>query len=205
MPIPGKVAPDVRLPRVVATAALIAALASVVVPGLVGSRNPSAPLTIDAAAFEPVALDKAETTTTTNVASPAVATASRLDAWTILREPRPEQVAVAGPRAVVALPAADPIVRELWTYDPEISWYGPDDYGDRTACGVVVLQKDTIGVAHRSLPCGTRVTFKWEGKTVVTRVIDRGPYVPGRIFDLTHGACILIDHCWTGPIWYRIG
>jgi rare lipoprotein A (peptidoglycan hydrolase) len=49
------------------------------------------------------------------------------------------------------------------------------------------------------------VTFRHNGKTVVTRVIDRGPYVAGRIFDLTHGACVVIDHCFTGPIYYRIG
>lgn len=203
--IPGKVVADVRLPGVVAGAALIAALASVVVPGLVGSRTPSAPLGIDAAAFRPIALDQTRTSMTTNDSSPAIASASRLDAWTILRDPRPDQAATVSPRAQADLPVANPIVQELWTYDPEISWYGPGEYGDRTACGVVFLQRDTIGVAHRSLPCGTKVTFQWNGKTVVTQVIDRGPYVPDRIFDLTRGACAVIDHCWTGPIWYRIG
>ena len=124
----------------------------------------------------------------------------------MLREP---QVAAAGPgapRPAVRLPATKAIVRETWRLDPEISWYGPGFYGNRTACGVVVLQRETIGVAHRTLPCGTRVTFRYNGKTVVTRVIDRGPYVAGRIFDLTRGACAAINHCFTGGgVYYRIG
>ena len=194
----------VRLRRVVARAALISALASVVIPGLAGSRAPSAPGTIDPSAFRQVDLGPFATTTTPAL-DPANLSDGRLDAETVLREPQPLRVGLAAPRPQVNLPQARAIVRELWKYDPEISWYGPGFYGNRTACQVVTLEKDTIGVAHRTLPCGTRVTFKHNGKTVVTRVIDRGPYVPGRIFDLTHGACAVIDHCFTGPIWYRIG
>ncbi len=123
----------------------------------------------------------------------------------MLREPQPTRVGLDAPRPDVQLPAARAIIRDTWKYDPEISWYGPGFYGNRTACGVVVLERETIGVAHRTLPCGTRVTFRHNGKTVVTRVIDRGPYVPDRTFDLTRGACFVIDHCFTGPIWYQIG
>lgn len=124
----------------------------------------------------------------------------------MLREPQAAPAGTPAPRPIVKLPATKPIVRETWRLDPEISWYGPGFYGNRTACGVVVLQKDTIGVAHRTLPCGTRVTFRYNGKTVVTRVIDRGPYVAGRIFDLTRGACAAISHCFTGGgVYYRIG
>jgi rare lipoprotein A (peptidoglycan hydrolase) len=37
-------------------------------------------------------------------------------------------------------------------------------------------------------------------------VIDRGPYVQGRIWDMTHGLCVLLDHCFTGGgVYYRIG
>src|SRR4051794_13253463 len=55
------------------------------------------------------------------------------------------------------------------------TWYGPGFFGDRTACGER-LRRKTIGVAHRHLPCGTRVTLKYRGHYVRARVIDRGPY-----------------------------
>lgn len=97
-----------------------------------------------------------------------------------------------------------------WILDPEISFYGPGFYGRRTACGLA-LTKDLEGVAHRTLPCGTMVTFNWEGMTHTFPVVDRGPYVAGRIFDLTGGACMAFKddkhpkgHCFTGPINYRI-
>jgi Lytic transglycolase len=67
------------------------------------------------------------------------------------------------------------------------TWYGPGLYGNRTACGQV-LRPQTIGVAHRSLPCGTAVKFVYRGRQIVTRVIDRGPYSEGHAWDLTNGA-----------------
>ena len=54
----------------------------------------------------------------------------------------------------------------------------------RTACGTR-LGRQTIGVAHRHLPCGTRVTLKHRGRYVRARVIDRGPYTRGVRWDLT--------------------
>ena len=42
-----------------------------------------------------------------------------------------------------------------------------------------------MGVANRWLPCGTKVTFRYHGRTVNTRVIDRGPFAHGRDWDLT--------------------
>jgi hypothetical protein len=64
------------------------------------------------------------------------------------------------------------------------SWYGPGLYGNRLACGGR-LGYDTIGVAHKTLPCGARLTLRHRGRSVRVRVIDRGPYVGGREFDLT--------------------
>lgn len=61
---------------------------------------------------------------------------------------------------------------------------GPAAFGRRTACGGVI-RPDTVGVAHPTLPCGARVFITYRGQTVLTQVIDRGPYVPGRNFDLT--------------------
>ncbi len=64
------------------------------------------------------------------------------------------------------------------------SYYGPGLYGNGTACGRR-LTPSTIGVAHKTLPCGTRVTFRYHGRTATASVIDRGPYVAGREWDLT--------------------
>jgi rare lipoprotein A len=61
---------------------------------------------------------------------------------------------------------------------------GPGAFGKRTACGQV-LSPETKGVAHPVLPCGVAIYVTYGNKHVLTRVIDRGPYVPGRTFDLT--------------------
>jgi hypothetical protein len=65
-----------------------------------------------------------------------------------------------------------------------VSWYGPGFYGGRTACGGT-LGYGTLGVAHKTLPCGTKVTLRYRGHSVRVPVIDRGPYVGGREYDLT--------------------
>jgi rare lipoprotein A (peptidoglycan hydrolase) len=64
------------------------------------------------------------------------------------------------------------------------TWYGPGFYGNRTACGQR-LTTSTLGVAHRSLPCGTRVALRANGRSIVVPVIDRGPYARGVTYDLT--------------------
>jgi hypothetical protein len=206
-PITGTMGPDVRLPRVVACAALIAALASVVVPGSAGSRTPSAPGTIDPSTFRGVDLGQTSTTTTIPELDPATQSDGRLGANFVLLEPQ----AAAGPAALRPVPSLRPskaIVVEYWILDSNISWYGPGFYGNGGACGMIPggLTPDTVGVAHRTLPCGTRVTFRYNGRTVTTMVIDRGPYVAGRTWDMTHGLCALLNHCFTGGgVYYRIG
>jgi rare lipoprotein A (peptidoglycan hydrolase) len=73
----------------------------------------------------------------------------------------------------------------LRVYDPQkATWYGPGFWGNGTACGQT-LRSDTIGVAHRTLPCGTEVALLYQGRTIVVRVIDRGPYAHGAYWDLT--------------------
>lgn len=64
------------------------------------------------------------------------------------------------------------------------SYYGPGLYGNGVACGGTLLP-GTFGVAHKTLPCGTRVKLRYRGRTVTVPVIDRGPYVAGRDYDLT--------------------
>ena len=67
------------------------------------------------------------------------------------------------------------------------TWYGPGLYGNRTACGKR-LRRRTLGVAHKSLPCGTPVTFYRAGRFVTVPVIDRGPFRRGVAWDLTAAA-----------------
>src|SRR4029077_18025752 len=64
------------------------------------------------------------------------------------------------------------------------SYFGPGLYGGRTACGqtlTVTLQ----GVAHRTFPCGTLIHLAYAGSEVTVPVVDRGPVILSREFDLT--------------------
>jgi len=83
------------------------------------------------------------------------------------------------------------------------SWYGPGLYGNKTACGQT-LRATTIGVAHRSLPCGTMVKFVYQGNVVVAPVIDRGPYVKGRAWDLTAAAGEALQLDGVGTVRYAV-
>jgi peptidoglycan lytic transglycosylase len=75
--------------------------------------------------------------------------------------------------------------RKLTTYRlAGASYYGPGLYGNGVACGGTLLP-GTMGVANKTLPCGTKVKLRYHGRTVTVPVIDRGPYVAGRDYDLT--------------------
>ena len=65
------------------------------------------------------------------------------------------------------------------------SYYGPGLYGNRTACGLT-LTTTLQGVAHRTLPCGTLVHLKYGMNEVTIPVVDRGPTILSREFDLTY-------------------
>jgi hypothetical protein len=80
------------------------------------------------------------------------------------------------------------------------SWYGPGFIGGRTACGST-LSEGTMGVANKTLPCGTRVTFHYHGHTVRARVVDRGPYVAGREWDLAPAIKARLHFPSTGTVW----
>jgi peptidoglycan lytic transglycosylase len=73
-------------------------------------------------------------------------------------------------------------------YRPSLATlYGPGFYGRRTACGTV-LRHWTVGVANRTLPCGTPVAIYYQGQMMIVPVIDRGPYANGADWDLTMAA-----------------
>jgi len=79
------------------------------------------------------------------------------------------------------------------------SWYGPGLFGNKLGCGGR-LSPGSLGVAHKSLPCGTKVTFRHRGRTVRVRVIDRGPYVGGREYDLTAATARRLGFNGHGPV-----
>ena len=62
--------------------------------------------------------------------------------------------------------------------------YGPGFWGHRTACGQR-LQKTTLGVASRTLKCGTKVAVDYRGRELTVPVIDRGPFSGNATWDLT--------------------
>jgi hypothetical protein len=205
---------------VIAGIALMVILALVAVPGAVGheTTRPSVP----PEAFRPVVVDSAEGTVTTAL-DPANRSASVIDETATLVEPAQEPALRAG-RAAPAIGARGgslyvppPAPRVVATSSSRSvptsggwrtsgsSWYGPGFYGSGTACGQT-LTSTLVGVANRTLPCGTLVEFRnpSTGKVVAARRVDRGPYVSGRDWDLTVGLCRLLDHCFTAPIQWRL-
>ena len=89
-----------------------------------------------------------------------------------------------------------------WRYGGA-SWYGPGLWGNSTACGVT-LRPQTMGVAHKTLPCGTTVKFVYGGRSVVTQVIDRGPYTHGRAWDLTKAVSDALGFEGVGRVRYAV-
>ncbi|HTU97272.1 MAG TPA: septal ring lytic transglycosylase RlpA family protein [Solirubrobacteraceae bacterium] len=78
---------------------------------------------------------------------------------------------------------------------PELaSWY--EDAGN-TACGFHA----GLGVANRTLPCGTKVTFSYGGRTVNAVVDDRGPYAGGREWDLNQNTAAALGFAGVGTVW----
>jgi Putative peptidoglycan binding domain/Lytic transglycolase len=102
------------------------------------------------------------------------------------------QLAVDGIVGPQTRPALVALMRAL-----KATWYGPGFYGKRTACGGR-LDRGTLGVAHRTLPCGTRVTFYNGGHFVTVAVIDRGPFRRGVAWDLTAAAAKQLGFRSTG-------
>jgi rare lipoprotein A (peptidoglycan hydrolase) len=190
--------------------ALIAALAAVAVPGSVGSQGLSPEHPIDPALFRAVDVSwVAGTTTSTPTFDPSYRSAGALtDASTLFDPAQPPTAAPVRPNGGAVQPAAHVRTQSIaqWRLDGNVSWYGPGFYGNRTACGYA-LTESLRGVAHKTLPCGTKVTFRNpdNGRTVTARVVDRGPYVSGRQWDLTGGLCKALGHCYTGSIYWKLG
>ncbi len=193
---------------IVAIAALIAATALVVGPDTAGAREPSVAQTLGPTQFRAVTLVAPSDTPATTITTLDIAqrSAGWLGPATALAEAG-VTAEVAGARPPGPQPTVQPrqAPKNPWHYDGNVSWYGPGMYGWHTACGVI-LTKSIRGVASRTLPCGTLVTFRdpLSGRTATVPVIDRGPYVAGRTWDLSGGLCTYLDHCYTGSLDWRL-
>jgi rare lipoprotein A (peptidoglycan hydrolase) len=187
--------------------ALIAMFAAVAVPGPVGSWVPSPQRTpsVDLSASVEMVASVRGPVTTTRSFDPRARSAGALDQRSKLFEPdTANEPPRARPKATQPDASVRVVQRPRWRFDGNVSWYGPGFYGNRTACGLR-MSRSLIGVAHRTLPCGTKVSFKnpANGRVVTTRVVDRGPYVRGRQWDLTAGLCLALDHCYTGSLYWK--
>jgi rare lipoprotein A len=94
--------------------------------------------------------------------------------------------------------ASERSMGRLNVYRPVVaSWYGG---GGSLACGGW-LTSTTMGVANKTLPCGTLVTLRYDGHTVRVPVVDRGPYVAGREYDLTEATKRALGFEGVGEVW----
>ena len=109
-------------------------------------------------------------------------------------------VARLPPRPPVKRPPAAPLVQYGWA-----SWYGREFHG-RPTSGGEIYDMYQLTAAHRTLPLGTRVmvTHMKTGRSVLVRINDRGPFVEGRIIDLSYAAARNLDMINEGVIWAKV-
>jgi rare lipoprotein A len=117
-------------------------------------------------------------------------------------------VAAAGALASTggsAAPSAAPSASKARVHTSGIAtWFGPGFFGKQTACGQI-LTPSVIGVANRTLPCGTLVKVSYKGRALIVPVLDRGPYSHiGADWDLTAGAAQALSVTETVRIGTRI-
>src|SRR4051794_27507717 len=130
----------------------------------------------------------------TTVATATVAPDGAYDAtWTPIRAEKTTLRAIPGTQATTATRAAGAAGASSATLEgraltlyrrAKVTWYGPGFYGHKTACGQRMSRR-LLGVAHKTLPCGTLVDLYNNGRTVTVPVIDRGPFRRGTSYDLT--------------------
>src|SRR5689334_4888356 len=108
--------------------------------------------------------------------------------------PAPPQRSTSAKNNHEAPPAPHPSVSVGYTEEGKASWYGVPYHG-RPAADGEIYDMETLVAAHRVMPFNTwlEVTNLVNGKSVNVRVIDRGPFVGGRIIDLSHAAAREID------------
>lgn len=116
----------------------------------------------------------------------------------------PESANVVAPQPEVR---PDPTIRRRGkpTLVGAASWYGPGFHGEKTASGKI-FDQSRLTAAHKSLPLGSRVkvTNLNNGNSVVVEITDRGPFVRGRIIDLSESAARTLDMIDSGTAPVRI-
>jgi rare lipoprotein A (peptidoglycan hydrolase) len=154
------------------------------VGGRVGA-SAGTPVTVQLAGTDGRWTSVARTTTTRSGAFTTIWRPTQSGRFTLRALPTAATAATAGTSVAPTAPVT--------VYQTAIATeYGPQA-GDRTAkpeataCGPKVTAA-TLGVAHRTLPCGTLVEFFYRGRTVTVPVIDRGPYANHASWDLTYAA-----------------
>lgn len=116
-------------------------------------------------------------------------------------EPKPAPAPAAAAPVVEAAPVSAPAAAGDWL-SGRVSWYGPGFYGNKTASGMVLEQNSMI-VAHRSLAFGTTIEFSYNGRTCVATVQDRGPRSANLEFDLGPGVRNALGFDGVGTVEYR--
>ena len=113
--------------------------------------------------------------------------------------------AAAGPGGVASAPTSRAPAPATSVHGIALAtWFGPGFYGQTTACGQT-LTPAVVGVANRTLPCGTLVKFSYRGHGIVVPVIDRGPYANnGAQWDLTSEAARKIGMVDTARLRTRV-
>lgn len=101
---------------------------------------------------------------------------------------------------LIVLAAASPASSHSTGRTVTASWYGPGLYGNGLACGGR-LSTSTVGVAHRWLRCGTRLTVCYRGRCARATVVDRGPFVAGRDLDLTGALAVRLRFGGVGRVY----
>ncbi|HCJ28294.1 MAG TPA: septal ring lytic transglycosylase RlpA family lipoprotein [Pseudomonas sp.] len=100
---------------------------------------------------------------------------------------------------------ADPKAKSTFSQEGQASYYARSFHGEKTASGEIFNQNELVA-AHKTLRFGTRVkvTNLDNGKQVTVRIVDRGPFEPGRIIDLSRVAAGKLDLLEDGIVRVKI-
>jgi rare lipoprotein A len=118
---------------------------------------------------------------------------------------QPSESANARPQTSTEQPEFPLDAKPLWSETGIASWYGAP-YHNRRASNGEVYDMHAMTAAHRTLPLGTlvRVTDLKTGSSALVRITDRGPFIPGRIIDLSQSAAQKIGIVQRGTAEVRI-
>ncbi|MDJ0649650.1 MAG: septal ring lytic transglycosylase RlpA family protein [Xenococcaceae cyanobacterium MO_188.B19] len=112
---------------------------------------------------------------------------------------------VASPQSEINLSPTAPTQIARTVFNGRASWYGPGFHGRRTANGEI-YNSNALTAAHRTLAFGTRVrvTNINNGRSVIVRINDRGPFIKGRIIDVSAGAARRLNMISSGVAPVRV-